>query len=98
MKDKERLEITFNNQTERDLWEYLSSLGTKKATIVKNIIRDRMYADKMNIPAAGELVRLEQTIEDVEQVIEQQPSSVENNVDDSTFDAARSPLFKAKEI
>ena len=98
MKDKERLELTFNKETERDLWEYIESLGKKKATNVKSIIRERMYADKLNAPAAGKIEPQPIEVEPVAPEVEEVTPADEKENTESTFDASRSPLFKAKEI
>lgn len=43
----EKVQVTFND-TEKDIYDYIGSLGSKKATVIKNIIREQMTKNKEN--------------------------------------------------
>lgn len=40
-----KIQLTFND-TEQDLIDYIDSLGSKSATVVKNIIREKMFENQ----------------------------------------------------
>lgn len=63
----EKVQVTFNSE-DKDIYDYITSLGVKKATVIKKLIRESMWSEQNKVKENESIMNAENQQELLEKV------------------------------